>query len=124
MAESSREVLNELAQKGQEIMLYERVTVEQHEFIQDVYLVGQGNVAQQRIEPAMGFTRMGTIGDLFKELKAREKHEGQTTRYGRARDVFVEHRRSRPDIHPRQLVVALARLGIEAQLLSSLQACK
>jgi hypothetical protein len=30
------------------------MTVEQHEFIQDVYLDGQGNVPQREIERAMG----------------------------------------------------------------------
>jgi hypothetical protein len=36
--------------------------MEPHEFIQDVCLDGQGNVAQHKIEEGMEFARMGMLG--------------------------------------------------------------
>jgi hypothetical protein len=53
------EVLRELARMGGVIMSHGCVTVKEHEFIQHVYLDGHGNIAQHKIEQAMGFAKRG-----------------------------------------------------------------
>jgi hypothetical protein len=66
------------------------VTVKQHGFIQEVYLDGYGNVAQRKIEQAMGLTKMGVLSGSFKDLEAREK------RGGRPASLAVRDTRGRP----------------------------
>jgi hypothetical protein len=66
----------------------ESVTVEQNEFIQDICLGGQGNVAQHKIELGMGSRRWGRSTQFFEECEARGEREGRTGQFGWRPDVF------------------------------------
>jgi hypothetical protein len=76
---------------GGVIMSHGCVTVKQHEFIQDVYLGGYGNIARHGIEQAMS-SRRGALSSCFKELEARERLEEQAGQFVSA-NVFLQHRR-------------------------------
>jgi hypothetical protein len=81
MEKLPKEVLRAMARMGGEIKAGRYVTVEQHEFIQDDHLDGQGKVAHHEIEEAAGFARTGTLDSFFNELETREKRKGRPARY-------------------------------------------
>jgi hypothetical protein len=83
----------ELATMGQDIRMYGRVTRDQHKFIQDAYLAGQGVLTRQRIEELMGFKTKGILDIYFADLQKRERREGRPGSFGWESDPFEERAR-------------------------------